>query len=100
MAGNGTAFNGNYSFEGEIDRRFNDMSVRLSEMATRLETQYVRVDVFEATKRLTDSEMSQISIRVGKLESRNEWLIRIIGGGVVTAILSGLFFYGKVKNGA
>lgn len=99
MAGNGTA-SSNYSFEGEIDRRFNDMSLRLTEMSTRLETQYVRVDVFEATKRLTDSEMAQISTRVGKLESRNEWLIRIIGGSVVTAILSALFFYGKVKNGA
>lgn len=100
MPDSGTAPSNDYSFSGEVDRRFNDLSLRLSEMATRLETQYVRVEIFEATKRLNDTELANISTRVGKLESRSEWMIRAIGGGLITAMLGMLFIYGKVKTGA
>lgn len=101
MSGSGTASHqNNYSFEGEIDRRFNDMSLRLAEMAQRLETQYVRVDVFEATKRLTETEMTQLSTAITKLESRSEWLVRVVGAGVITAAIGVLLAYGRTKTGA
>jgi hypothetical protein len=54
-----------------------------------MESTYVRFDLFEAAKQLSEAEHTQIEERVEKLESRSEWVIRTVGALVLAIILTG-----------
>lgn len=86
-------------FEREVTRRFDEMTDRLEAISHRLETTYVRFDLFEASKQLESAEREQLSQRVAKLESRNEWLIRTVGGMLIAAALGVVLALGRVKTG-
>ena len=93
---------------GELSRRFSEVLVRLDGIARRLEEgQFVRTDLyieyrrgvqreFEATNnRLQSLETNKIDKsaedRIKKLEDTNTWLIRLVIGFVVLAVLGAVF---------
>lgn len=93
----GTA--GNYTFEGEVTRRLDDVTSRLEALALRMESTYVRFDLFEASKQLSETERLQMSQRLDKLESRSEWLLRTVGGIIIAAVLGMVIAAARVKTG-
>lgn len=90
---------GNYTFEGEVTRRLDDVTVRLEALAVRMESSYVRFDLFEASKQLSETERIQMSNRLDKIESRGEWLVRTVGAILVTAVLGIAFTLARSKAG-
>jgi hypothetical protein len=64
------------------------VTTRLEALALRMESTYVRFDLFEAAKQLSEAEHNQIEERVEKLEGRQEWLVRTVGAIVISAVLS------------
>ena len=90
---------GHYTFEGETTRRIDDLVSRLEALSVRLETKYVRFDLFEASKQLAEAERAQINQRLEKMESRSEWLLRLVGGMIVTAVLGLVITAARAKTG-
>lgn len=88
-----------YSFEGEVTRRLEEITVRMESLALRMEQTYVRFDLFEASKQLQETERLQLSNRVEKLESRSEWIVRTVGGIVITAVLGIVVALARTKTG-
>jgi hypothetical protein len=67
--------------------RLNQITTTLEQLTERVDTKYVRFDLFETYKQLDATERLQITSRIDKLEQRSEWLIRTIGGFIITAVL-------------
>jgi hypothetical protein len=65
-----------------------------------MESTYVRFDLFEAAKQLSEAEHSQIEERVEKLESRSEWIIRTVGAVVIALVLTGAVALSNLANRA
>lgn len=84
---------------GEVSRRMDEVVARMETMSTRMETQFVRFDLFEASKQLNETERSQLSDRVSKLESRSEWLIRTVGGVIITGLVGAAIALARMKTG-
>lgn len=89
---------GEYSV-GELGRRMLDITSRLEGLATRMETTYVRFDLFEASKQLSETERSQLDQRIQKLESRGEWLVRTVGVIIIAALLGLVVTVSRAKTG-
>jgi hypothetical protein len=53
-----------------------------------MESTYVRFDLFEAAKQLSEAEHQQIEDRVEKLESRSEWVIRTVGAVIIFLVIT------------
>lgn len=85
---------------GEVSRRMDEVTARLETLGTRMETTYVRFDLFEASKQLNETERVQLSKRVDKLESRSEWLVRAVGGGIISTMLAAAIALTRIKTGA
>lgn len=73
---------------GEVSRRLDEVTNRLEQLANQIENRYVRFDLFEASKQLSETERDQLDKRIEKLESRSEWLVRSVGGIVIAAVLA------------
>lgn len=71
----------------EVSRRLDEVASRLEALAVRMESTYVRFDLFEASKELTETERKGFDLRLEKLESRSEWLIRTVGAIIIAAVL-------------
>jgi hypothetical protein len=78
---------GRFSFENEMVRRLEEVTTQLNALATRVESTYVRFDLFEASKQLQETERQGLLARIQKLEDRSEWLVRTVGGLVISAIV-------------
>lgn len=89
---------GEYSV-GELGRRLADITGRLEGLATRMETTYVRFDLFEASKQLSETERAQLDSRISKLEARSEWLIRTVGAMIIAALLGLVVTVSRAKTG-
>ncbi len=90
---------GRYTFEGEVTRRLDDVTSRLEALAIRMESTYVRFDLFEASKQLQETERLQTNQRIEKLESRSEWIIRTVGGLIITTVLGVVIATARTKTG-
>jgi hypothetical protein len=88
-----------YSPLGDVSRRMDEVVQRMESLALRIETTYVRFDLFEASKQLNETERLQLSTRLDKMESRSEWLIRTVGGVVVSGILGLVVALTRAKTG-
>ena len=64
---------------GEIMRRIDDLVQRLENLTNKVEESYVRHEVFKA---VTD--------RLKVVEDRSEWVIRLILGMVISAVVAGV----------
>jgi hypothetical protein len=80
----------------EVARRVDDLVERMEKAIDRLETQYVRFDVFVGFKEGMVDGRAEVDRRIEQLESRQEWLVRTIGGLVLAALLGAVFAAGRV----
>lgn len=102
---------------GELSRQVRDVLVRFSELAVKLETQFVRADIFELykqqivrelqridrdisdTKADDERERKHLANRVASLEDNQKWLVRIVVTFVILGVL-GVAFGLKNAGGA
>jgi hypothetical protein len=71
----------------ELTRRLEEMVRQLDALSTKLETKYIRDDIFAASKQLSETERSQLDSRITKVESTMTWITRVVGGIVITALM-------------
>lgn len=64
---------------GEIMRRLDELSLEVRAIPLRVEETFVRREVYRADHRHIDD-------RIGKLESRSEWIVRTVGALVIGVI--------------
>lgn len=64
-----------------------------------MESTYVRFDLFEASKELSETERKQLEARVVALESRSEWVIRTIGAIIIAAVIGVVLTTSKGAGG-
>jgi hypothetical protein len=83
----------------EISRRLDEVVTRLESLSGHLEKTYVRLDLFQATRQLSDTERQQMDVRLSKLESRQEWLVRTVGGIIIAAVLGAVIATTKLTGG-
>jgi hypothetical protein len=83
----------------EIVRRLDDITQQVAVLNARVEQGYVRHDIFEATKQLSEAERGQLDVRLSKLESRSEWLIRTVGGIIIAGLLALVIAAPKIAGG-
>lgn len=103
--------NGDGISVGELARQVRDVLTRLEVLASRLETQFVRTDIFnlhregvnaalagmqEKTKTHDDSKVDKVSFtaletRVSQLEDERKWLIRLVFGFIILGVLGAVF---------
>jgi hypothetical protein len=90
---------------GELSRQVAQALLRIEGVAQRLESgQFVRTDVYDLQTKATEAKLKQVDegkvsteahselkSRVTKLEEANTWLIRVVIGFVVTAVLAFIF---------
>ena len=96
---------------GELARQVRDVLTRLEGLAIRLETQFVRTDIFalykenvntalmgaqEKIKTHDDSKVdrsafSALETRVSQLEDERKWLIRLVIGFIILGVLGAVF---------
>lgn len=83
----------------DVTRRLDEIAERLEKLAARIESGYVRIDLFEATKQLSETERGQLDVRLSKLESRSEWIVRTVGGIIIAAVLGLVIALSKLTSG-
>lgn len=90
---------------GELSRQVAAALVRIEGVAARLESgQFVRTDVYDLHIKATEARLAvlelnkvsteahaELKTRVNRLEESNTWLVRLIIGFVVTAVLAFIF---------
>ena len=64
---------------GEIVRRLDELAQDVKDIPLRIQQEFVRIDVYKA-------EHGHINDRVRRLESRHEWIVRTIGGLIITGL--------------
>jgi predicted amino acid-binding ACT domain protein len=85
---------------GEVSRLSQKIQDDLIAFQMMVDKTYLRFDVFEVTKQLSETERSQLSDRLDKLEARSEWMIRLVGAFIVTTVLGVVLAVIKTKAGA
>lgn len=88
-----------FTFENEMVRRLEEVTTQLNALAVRVESTYVRFDLFEASKQLQETERQALIGRIVKLEDRSEWLVRVIGAIIISAIIGVVFASSKAGIG-
>lgn len=76
---------------GEIMRRLDDLSLAVREIPIRIDETYLRRDVHEAQMDKVTQSLNHLLERLRKLESRSEWVVRTVGGLVITAALGAVY---------
>lgn len=102
---------------GELSRQVRDVLVRFSELAVKLETQFVRADIFGLYQKHVERELQSVdrevadikaddererkhlAARVASLEDNQKWLVRIVIAFVILGAL-GVAFGLKNAGGA
>lgn len=69
---------------GELSRQVQGVLVRVESVVSRLETQYVRNDLYLLGQKNVDDRITQ-------LEDDKKWLYRLVIGFIVTAVLVAVF---------
>lgn len=85
---------------GEVSRLSQKVRDDLVAFQMLVDKTYLRFDVFEVTKQLSETERAQLSDRLDKLEARSEWMIRLVGAFIVTTVLGLVLAVIKTKAGA
>ena len=76
---------------GEIMRRLDDLSLAVREIPIRIDETYLRRDVHEAQMGKVTQSLDHLLDRIKKLESRSEWVVRSIGGLIITGLVTGWY---------
>lgn len=73
---------------GEIMRRLDDLSLEVKAIPLRFEESFIRRDVYRADLERVQDNLKTLTDRIHKVESRSEWVVRTVGGLVITAVLA------------
>jgi hypothetical protein len=73
---------------GELSRQVQGVLVRVENVVTKLEQQYVRNDIYRLWQQGIDE-------RVKGLEDTNKWLVRLVLTFVVAGVLGASIVFGK-----
>lgn len=65
----------------------------------KLDHTYVRRDLYDAEMRANTAQVEGYRERLAKLEDANQWLVRLVGGTIITAVLGGLFTASRFVGG-
>lgn len=79
----------------DTSSRFDDIDRKLD----RIDATYVRRDLYDAESRARDTQVSSYEKRIQQLEDANQWLVRLVGGTIITAVLGGLFTASRLVGG-
>ena len=89
---------------GELARRLDEVVSRFEALANRLDTTYLRQEMFTSYQRLADAERARLvdaitlaTTRLDSLEDGRRWVTRSIVGCIITA-LTGLALAARVTG--
>jgi|KBSMisStandDraft_5_1062788.scaffolds.fasta_scaffold73370_6 hypothetical protein len=71
----------------ELRRHLNEVVTRLESITTRLNTEFISISVFNEYKKLQDEIHRGLREDVEDLKDDKKWLVRLVGGVVVVALL-------------
>lgn len=90
---------------GELARRLDEVVTRFEALANRLDTTYVRQELFISYQKLAEIEHTRLSDandvlkgRVAELEDGRKWISRLIIGFIVLAVLGAVFTVAKTSG--
>lgn len=67
-------------------RRLDELSLAVREIPIRIDEAYLRRDVHEAQMDRVTQSLDHLLERLRRLESRSEWLVRTVGGLIITGL--------------
>jgi hypothetical protein len=73
---------------GEVMRRLDELSLEVKAIPLRFEEMFVLREVYRSDK-------EHLHHRVGRLESRSEWVVRTIGALVIGLVFGAAMAFGK-----
>lgn len=71
----------------EVIRQLGELATRLEAVSNRLETTYVRKDVFDAHKETAKAKQDDLANDVKELQDWQKWIQRLVIGAVALAVL-------------
>lgn len=80
---------------GELMRKLDDLTMEVKQMNLAISQTYLRKDVYESDSERISQAMNHITDRIGKMESRSEWVVRTVGALFITAIVGGSVYIGN-----
>ena len=81
---------------GEVMRRLDELTIEVKQMNLNISQTYLRKDVYESdTERITQA-MDHITDRIGKMESRSEWVIRTVGAVFIATVVGASMYVGQI----
>ena len=117
---------GNRPTVGELSRQLRDVLLRVTEVATKLEAQFVRKDLFEMNQLLLQNADSNnkteiealkqglreaergfvsrevvesLEKRIAELEDNNKWLMRLVVTFIILGVLTAVFAASGIQIG-
>lgn len=89
---------------GELSRQVRDVLLRFEGLATRLDTSYVQKELYNLRQEVIDksflalekdkaenSTVEELRKRIESLEDDKKWLVRLVIGFIILAILGAIF---------
>ena len=81
---------------GEVMRRLDELTIEVKQMNINISQTYLRKDGYESdTERITQA-MDHITDRIGKMESRSEWVIRTVGALFIATVVGASMYVGQI----
>ena len=81
---------------GEVMRRLDDLTIEVKQMNLNISQTYVRKDVYDADSDRITQAMEHITDRLGKMESRSEWVIRTVGAMFIATVVGASIYVGQI----
>ncbi len=81
---------------GEIMRRLDDLTMEVKQMNLNVSQTYLRKDVYESDTERISQAMEHITDRLGKMESRSEWVVRTVGALMIATIVGASLYVGQI----
>jgi len=77
-------------------RRLDDLTIEVKQMNLNISQTYVRKDVYDADSDRITQAMEHITDRLGKMESRSEWVIRTVGAMFIATVVGASIYVGQI----
>jgi hypothetical protein len=81
---------------GEIMRRVEDLTTEVKQLNIAIGETYVRRDVYSSDTARILQAMESITERLGKMESRSEWVVRTVGALVIGSLVAASLYVGQI----
>jgi len=77
-------------------RRLDDLTIEVKQMNLNISQTYVRKDVYDSDSDRITQAMEHITDRLGKMESRSEWVIRTVGAMFIATVVGASIYVGQI----